>query len=380
MEVVGIDVGFGFTKAFNGKNSVVFKSVLGDSTQIQFRSSLGDDQDNSNLHVTLDGKSYFIGSYAEQQSNVKEFTLDQDKLLTDFVKVLALTAIGVCCENNASLNVVSGLPVGFLTRDYKRFADLLTGRHEIIFHYENKDDITRRIHINKIQMIPQPIGSIFNLLMDDRGKITDRKLSGQKIGVVDIGFKTTDFSIFDHLQYIERSSTTMDTGISKCFSLIANKLRQESGVNIELYRMFSFIESGAIKIRGREYNIANLKKRVYAHAAAAIAADVNRLWEEDWDMDSIILSGGGSMELAPFLRSLIQGNVIPIANDVDTRLNNVQGYLKFGRHKWGYTETPVSDLPDNKETTTETNKDTALESDQNSGETKGRGWLKGSRT
>lgn len=380
MEVVGIDVGFGFTKAFNGRNSVVFKSVMGDSTQIQFRSSLGDDQDNSNLHVTLDGKSYFIGSYAEQQSNVREFTLDQDKLLTDFVKVLALTAIGVCCENNASLNVVSGLPVGFLTKDYKRFADLLTGRHEIIFHHENKEDVTRRIHINKIQMIPQPIGSIFNLIMDDRGKITDQELSGQKIGVVDIGFRTTDFSIFDHLQYIERSSTTMDTGISKCFSVIASKLRQESGVNIELYRMFSFIESGAIKIRGREYNISSLKKRVYTHAAAAIAADVNRLWEEDWDLDFIILSGGGSMELAPFLQPLIQGNVVPIANGVDARLNNVRGYLKFARYKWGHTETPVPDPPGKREAKTEPPNGTAPENDQNSRQAKGLGWLKGSRT
>ncbi len=379
MEVVGIDVGFGFTKAFNGRNSVIFKSVLGDATQIQFRSSLVDDPDGSNLHVTLDGKSYFIGSYAERQSNVREFTLDQDKLLTDFVKVLALTAIGVCCKNNTSLNVVSGLPVGFLTRDYKRFADLLTGRHEIIFHHENKDDVTRRIHINKVQMIPQPVGSIFNLLMDDRGKINDQGLSLQKIGVVDIGFRTTDFSIFDHLQYIERSSTTMDTGISKCFSAIANKLRQESGVNIELFRMFSFIESGAIKIRGREYNISNLKKRVYTHAAAAIAADVNRLWEEDWDMDAIILSGGGSMELAPYLHPQIQGNVVPIANDVDARLNNVQGYLKFGRYKWGYSETPSPEPLDKQETVAETSEDTASGNDDPTREARGRGWLKGAR-
>lgn len=382
MEIVGIDVGFGFTKAFNGTNSVIFKSIIGDSTEIQFNSCLGVDESASNLHVTLDGNSYFIGNYAELQSNVREYTLDQGKLLSDFVKILAVTAAGVCCENNTPLNVVSGLPVGFLKRDYKRFADQITGRHEITFHNQGGKDVTKKIHINKIHMIPQPVGSIFNLIMDDKGRINDKALSMQKLGVVDIGFRTTDFSIFDHLQYVERSSTTMDTGISKCFSVISNKLRQESGVSIELYRMFKFIESGMLKIRGKEYNISNLKKRVYTHAASAIASDVNRLWEDDWDIDSIILSGGGSMELAQFLQPQIQGNVIPVANGSDARLNNVQGYLKFGRYKWGHTETPASNQTENTGKKNPSDKQTAETAPGNSDETKGSkglGWLKGNR-
>ena len=36
MEILGIDIGFGFTKATNGKDFLVFKSVLGEATDIQF--------------------------------------------------------------------------------------------------------------------------------------------------------------------------------------------------------------------------------------------------------------------------------------------------------------------------------------------------------
>jgi len=337
MEIVGIDVGFGFTKAYNGKNSVIFKSLIGDATDIQFRSLLGDDSSASNLHITLDDKSYFLGSYAELQSNIREFTLDQDKLIEDFVKILAIAAAGICTDTASPLNVVSGLPVGYLKRDTKKFKKMIKGSHEITFHNRDGKDVTKTITIEKIHIIPQPIGSIFNLIFDDQGKIKNKGLAKQKLGVVDIGFRTSDFSIFDHLQYIERGSSTMDTGISKCFSVIANKLRQESNINIELYRMFQFIESGMIKIRGKEYNISNLKKRVYTHAAAAIASDLNRLWENDWDIDTIILSGGGSVELSEYLSPNIDGNVIPLGKDVDARFNNVQGYCKFGRYKWGYS-------------------------------------------
>ena len=340
MEIIGIDVGFGFTKAYNGKNSVIFKSVIGDATDIQFSTSLGESSSTSNLHVTLDDKSYFLGSYAELQSSITEYTLDQEKLVEDFVKILAVTAAGLCAEGNGPLQVVTGLPVGYLRRDSKKLREMITGTHQITFHYPKDEDVTRTITIEKIKVIPQPIGSIFNLIFDDAGNIRNKELATQKLGVVDVGFKTTDFSIFDRLQYIERGSSTMETGISKCFSVIANKLRQESNINVELYRIYKFIQSGTIKIRGKEYNISNLKKRVYTHASAGIGADVNRLWENDWDIDSIIISGGGGLELSEFLAPTIEGNVIPIPKNTDARFNNVQGYCKFGRYKWGRKSTP----------------------------------------
>ncbi len=336
MEIVGIDVGFGFTKAYNGKNSVIFKSLIGDATDIQFRSFLGEDSSTSNLHITLNDKSYFLGSYAELQSTIREFTLDQEKLIEDFVKIFAIAAAGICTDTASPINVVSGLPVGYLRRDTKKFKKMIQGSHKITFHNRDGQDVTKKVTIEKIHIIPQPIGSIFNLIFDDKGIIKNKGLAKQKLGVVDIGFKTSDFSIFDHLQYIERGSTTTDTGISKCFSVIANKLRQESSINIELYRMFQCLESGMIKIRSKEYNISNLKKRVYTHASSAIASDLNRLWENDWDIDTIILSGGGSVELSEYLSPLIDGNVIPIGKNVDARFNNVKGYCKFGRYKWGY--------------------------------------------
>ncbi|MCP4022921.1 MAG: hypothetical protein GY729_13860, partial [Desulfobacteraceae bacterium] len=142
----------------------------------------------------------------------------------------------------------------------------------------------------------------------------------------------------------------------KCFSVIANKLRQESNINIELYRMFKFIDNGMIKIRGREYNVSNLKKRVYNHAASAIASDLNRLWENDWDIDSIILSGGGSVELAEYITPNIEGNVIPIPREVDARFNNVQGYCKFGRYKWGYSKYLAANTKDSKKAKTKPKK------------------------
>jgi plasmid segregation protein ParM len=335
MEVLGVDIGFGFTKVTDGKEFVIFKSLIGEAIDIQFRMNIGKVPFEENLHVTIDGKDYFIGDYAEQQSNVRDFTLDQEKLITEFVKVLALTSIGILVDKYVPINIVSGLPVGYLKQYYNHFIKILSGHHEIVYHHPDGKKETKRLNINKVRMMPQPLGSVFNLLIDDQGKITSKDLAKQKIGVVDIGFRTTDFSIFDKLRYIDRGSSTTDTGISKSFGIIAKKLREECGVNIEVYRLYKAVESGFIKIKGKEFNISKLRDQVFSHSAGTIASDIDRLWSEDWDMDAIILTGGGSMELSKYLTPLIQGQIIPIENKIDARLNNVQGYLKYGRYEWG---------------------------------------------
>ncbi len=345
MDVIGIDIGFGFTKASNGQEFIIFKSLLGEAVDIKFRSEFSNNTFSSNLHVTIDDQTYFVGDFAEQQSNVRQFTLDQEKLINEFVKILALTVVGRFTDKETPVNVVSGLPVGYYKLNNKRFSQILLGRHKVVYHKPDGTDVTKKIFINKVRMMPQPLGSFFNMMMDGKGKIEHMDLSKQKVGVVDIGFRTTDFTIFDNLQFIERASATMDTGISKSFSVIANKLQEKSGVTVELYRLYKAVQSGIIKMKGQEYNISNIREQVFVQAAESIANDIDRLWTDEWDIDTIILTGGGCMELAKHLQPLIAGHVIPVENKVDSRLNNVQGYYKYGRYIWGESSLSVPAAP-----------------------------------
>jgi plasmid segregation protein ParM len=345
MEILGIDIGFGFTKATNGNDSVIFKSLFGDATDIQFWADFGDQSLTDYFHVTIEGKSYFIGDLAEQQSAVINFTLDQEKLISEFVRILSLTVAGVFLKRetsiNVPINVVSGLPIGYFKQNNERFNEILTGHHKVTYHNHDGTKKTKELYINKVRMLPQPLGSLLNLLMDDNGKIVNNELANQKVGVVDIGFRTTDFTILDHLRYIDRGSRTMDTGISKAFGVISNKLREKCGVSVELYRLFNAVKSGSIKMRGHGFTFSKIRDQVYSQLAGTIANDIDRLWADDWDIDTIILTGGGCMELAKYIQPLISGNVKPILNTVDARLNNVQGFFKYGNFIWGDN---VSDL------------------------------------
>jgi len=334
VEVLGIDIGFGFTKVAGYRGSLVFKSIIGDATHLPFWSNFNEISPTEYFHVTIDGKTYFVGDLAENQSNVRHFTLDQDKLISDFVKILALTAAGFSGREDKPVNVISGLPIIYFKEKKNAFTDILRGRHEIIFTQPDGNTVRKMISIDKICMLPQPVGSALNVVLDDNGKLIDQDLAKKKVGVIDIGFRTTDITILDHLQYIDRGSRTLDTGISKAFTIISNKLRERSNTNVEIFRMYKAAESGTITIKGQEYNFSSIRDQVYARLAEIIASEVERVWTEDWDIDKILFTGGGSMALAQYLMPLIIGNMIPMRSKVDTRLNNVQGYLKYGLHLW----------------------------------------------
>ena len=342
MQIIGIDVGFGFTKATDGQESVVFKSIYGDATEIQFWVDFQERSLTEYFHVTLDGKSYFIGDLAEQQSDAVAFTLDQERMITDFARLLTLTVAGLFMKAEQApetpISIVSGLPVGFYKQYHDRFRDALKGRHSITYHSPDGSRITKKIQIDRVQLLPQPMGSLLNLLMNDSGAIVDTDLAQQKIGIVDIGFRTTDYTVIDRLRYVERSSRTMDTGISKAYTVIANKLRENSGVNVELYRLYHAVRKGTIKMRGQGFNFGKIRDQIYTQLASTVAGDLDRIWSGDWDIDTILLTGGGCQELMAHLQPLITGNLRTPTAQIDPRLSNVTGYHKYGRYLWAKSE------------------------------------------
>lgn len=337
MDVIGIDIGFGFTKATDGKQDLVFKSVLGESTDIQFREAMlsaagGDDE---HLQIEVDGKSYFVGELAERQSNVRFFTLDQAQFIGKFAKVLALAATAKLVKGFIPVNLVTGLPIGYYNKHKDELAKLLVGEHKVALIDADGKREEKTLNINKVRVIPQPFGSLFNLMLNDLGELGDKRLVREKIGVIDVGFRTADYTISDKMRYSERGSRTTDSGVARAFNVIATKLRENSGVNIELYRLYDAIDAGSIKIRGKVYDLKALSEQVFSQLATTVANEVDRLWVDDWDIDAMVITGGGGAVLAKYLKPLLNGEVMAMDPEADMRLCNVHGYRKFGKHLWG---------------------------------------------
>lgn len=342
MDVIGLDIGFGYTKATNGTEFLVYKSVFGDATDMQFREQLlTDDDDEQHLQVRIDDRNYFVGELAERQSLERYFTLDQNQFVADFTRVLALTALSRMVARQDPVKLVVGLPIGHYTRFRGDLAEMLSGQHEVgVFARggEREDTVVR---VTDIRVVPQPFGTVMNLMLNDVGEVMEKGMTRQKIGVVDIGFRTSDFTITDRTRYSERGSMTSDSGISRAFTTIASKLHEKSGVQVELYRMYDAVERGTIRIHGKRYDLKRITEQAFGQLATRIATEANRLWANDWDIDAIVVTGGGGAILAPYLQPLLKGEVLPIEPGKDSRLNNVRGYCKYGRRLWTRGVTPA---------------------------------------
>ncbi|MCK7469939.1 MAG: hypothetical protein MZU95_03380 [Desulfomicrobium escambiense] len=81
-----------------------------------------------------------------------------------------------------------------------------------------------------MRMLPQPLGSILNLLMDGPGAPQPAGARRRRRSAWwTSGFAPRISCIMDRLRHIDRGSRTIDSGISKAFGLIAQKLQEKCG-------------------------------------------------------------------------------------------------------------------------------------------------------
>ena len=334
MQVLGLDVGFGFTKATNGRDTQIFKSVVGDAAEATFGEALLPGKATLGRHLQINGEVFYIGELAEQQSGGRGFTLDPTQVLSKYAKTLAISACAPIADSNSPVRIVTGLPISFFRKHKDTLTQLLQQRHTATLLKPNGDKEERTLNVERVRVIPQPFGALFNQMLNDLGKPVSQRFITEKIGVIDVGFRTADYTISDKTRYSERGSQSTDSGISIAFTAIANALQEKSGVAIELFRLYEAVQRGTIKIKGKRYDITALVKQAFTALATRVATEANRLWSDDWDVDAIVITGGGGAVLSPYLAPLLEGEVIPVPPEQDARLNNVQGYQKYGQHLW----------------------------------------------
>jgi plasmid segregation protein ParM len=338
MLMAGVDVGFGFTKATDGESSTLFKSIVGEPQPRSMEDNFFSGESIPGLHLTLDDRSYFVGELAESESRVRQFTLDQAQLVTQHFRTLALAALAKVVPGRVPFNVVTGLPVGYFMEYKDRVAQALTGEHSLMIH-DSAAGSEVILNINRVRVIPQPYGSLVDYLFREDGSVMRMEAARQKIGVIDIGFQTTDFTVCKGFRHSERGSRTTDTGIAKAFTYISEALKDMSGVNVEIYRLYDAVREGSIKIRGAEYDLSKVKDEVFGRLATAVMGDMERIWSDDWDLDLVLLAGGGGESLFEYLKPLVRGEMALLKTQEDPRMGNVSGYVKYGHYYYDGSQT-----------------------------------------
>ncbi|MGI6604841.1 MAG: hypothetical protein ACOX2S_07405 [bacterium] len=327
MQCVGLDVGYGFVKVTDMEHGYAFPSVVGSGhNKAIYRTSLQVERIND-LRMVIDNQLYFVGKAALRHSRFAVRNLSDMRSQSEDLKVLFLTALSFFCQGGENrFKVVTGMPPGHmhLADDLiKKFV-----RSYTVSVYRNRGFHETTISVEDMEVVPQPIGTYWAQILDLQGR--EKRTFEGRVGIIDIGFRTTDLAAIEDGEFIPNNSYTIPVGISETYTEIGEEIMRNYGIDRESLAMDENVIKGMITIAGRPVDITGIRNEAFQQLANKLLVEVGSKWRV-LDFDHILLSGGGGKALSTYLLGhLPQAELVPNPSTANSR-----GYLSWANRLWG---------------------------------------------
>lgn len=298
-EMIGIDVGFGYTKVFPG--NIVFPSIIAEYRERM--GSIGYSDPMDNLVLEVNGHSYLVGNLAKKEGGSATFDKDNQQRHL----VCMLTSIVLAAGGDYNGPVVMGLPMSDL-QNKRRDISLLKGEYKVVLSGQKYNVV-----ITDVLVSPQGAAGFYDLILNDEGKVVS-SLAEKKIGIIDIGEKTLDFVVMEKSQFIMEKSGGMDLGMHKAYLRLLKIIQSELGISVMPYQVRDYVPK-----------VSKAAEHEYRQLANEIVDGISAWWNYR-DFDNIYLAGGGGLALHQYVAERIKCDVIP-----EAQLSNARGYFKCGQ-------------------------------------------------
>lgn len=271
-QIIGADIGRGYVKGYTVYNGEAaeccFKSIISLGREIDFS------EHKDPIYLEVDGEEYFAGVLAEVEgysptaNNMEsKVTLTAEKLLYTLLDKLAVTD---------NIRLVLGVP----NKAYNKRT--LT---EVLEAYKGK----------KIKIINNVTKQYKNILIEDitifresdaalLWELRDRTTTNKPIGMVTVGFRTTEFTYFDKgMKFNDKKSKSLELGNKTALEYVQRELNDKYNLSKELFEIDS--NTG-------DYD--KLKEKGYRILSEKVAQEVDSYWINTEEMD--IYFGGGTAQ------------------------------------------------------------------------------------
>jgi len=327
----GVDVGYGYCKAVApGGRKVVFPSLVAPDEGRKSFGLLGPASGKLNYQVKLTGSrirgSFAVGEAAMRKDmavrawDLKEQVAHQNTLVLLFTACALLGASG-------DVDLGIGLPLEVFVSARDQVRPWVEG---VSCQIAVNDRPPVPLVIRRVSVFPQAGGAYLHALLREDGQIRDRSLLEVGVGVIDVGYRTTD------LLMLARTSegmvpdadrcTTIDQGISAIYEYVWKVLQERIGEPVDIAwveRAFLW-NRGVLTFRGEPIDLEPDAEVAREALANQISARVKRLWGRAADLaGKMILTGGGGADLYPWLKRSLPGLVL----GEDPLFANALGYL-----------------------------------------------------
>jgi plasmid segregation protein ParM len=321
MRFYGVDIGYGFTKvAVAGRPPLVIPSIVGSNEELSYRSDVGDRI--RIVPLSLNGHSYLVGEAARRFSRHRYRIFDSTWAESPYYLLLFVSAL-MRIEKIAGepAAVVTGLPVSHYTQErVKQVQNLLGKAHSV-----RTSSGEALVNVEKTKVIPQPFGSFFDLILNDEGRLKDPDRIREKVGIIDIGFQTTDLALATP-QFIESSSGSLDVGVRSVADQLSRDLSRKYAITLDITEAEEALRHRSVKIFGESVDVSEMIDERTREVAELILSYAHSLWGRGERLNRLILTGGGANIFHSYFTGYPNLHV-----PEETALSNVRGYLKLAR-------------------------------------------------
>lgn len=346
IEVISVDVGYGFVKAISSNgNKILFPSVVGSGRDrglanfIQQSENTGS-MDLSELHIKVDGKDFYVGEMALRNSSDATRVFDRERYNHEYSKILMHVAIQLVANpETEEIALFTGLPLDYYRTQHKDFKNKLleeVPEIEWISGFTEKRK-TRKIKILEVGVYPQGMSAVWATLMNHDGKVFKKDLmeEGNQIGIIDIGFRTTDVCVVEMkkgggfiplLQYSE----TIDQGVYNLYENIKIAYQNKTGgSDLSENKINRILKRKSITYQGQKVDLTNEVEQAHIAVVNSIVDRINKLWKEEADtFDYIFVVGGGGSLFFNYLNENFNNRLLSI---VAGQYANAIGYYRIGK-------------------------------------------------
>lgn len=316
----GLDLGYDSTKWLGNNKEGTFPSEVGPLPREGFSLS-GDGSGGIFLELPTPAA---VGVAAVEQSYTSNARQDREWILGNEWYLLAMAALSeLTTAKNAQLDLVTGLPVAFYA-DKGQVIDRLTGFHQIKRQGRHAQGFT----IQTVKVIPQPFGSLLDSCLSNTGKVTDKTLAGGRVGVLDIGGKTTNLLVVNRLSEIVKETDSVNVGGNLAAQQLSTALLALCpGLSLRKYELAQAIISKTVVYKTATVDISETVDAILAPIASQIIAEVTRAWNGAVNFSALLVSGGGALLFGDAIRERF-----PYARVVsDPVFANARGFWKLAQ-------------------------------------------------
>lgn len=319
--IVGLDVGYSHTKAVFDKGRLQFASVVGTPDRARF--SVNGTSEGIILNTP---RNVLVGDVAVIQSRQLERREDREWIESDAYHDLVLGAFSeLTTATHCDLTIVSGLPVRFYERDKTILRDRLLGEHRL----QREGHRGQMFTVSRAVVIPQGFGALLAEVLDDKGGITAPDIANGRVGLIDVGGKTTNLLSVNHLAEVGRETASVNTGAWDVVRAVGRWL-SDNCPNLELrdHELIDAITAGRVRYYGDLVDLGNVVKNAVDPLAVQVIAQATQLWNGAAGLDAIYVAGGGAHLVGPYVQRHFRHAHIVTGDPVYA---NALGYWRFAQ-------------------------------------------------